>query len=56
MRVRRSGRVLAVVAVYATEADAPTLTEAQLAALPALTRLFVAVLSQRLQKESPERT
>jgi hypothetical protein len=56
MILRRSGRALAVVPVYAAEADAPTLAQVQAAALPALTRLFVVVLSQRLQKESPERT
>ena len=54
--IGRSRRTLAVVPIFATETDAPTLPQIQAAALPALTRLFVAVLRQRQQTNSPERT
>jgi hypothetical protein len=47
-------RILVVTPVFASEPDAPTLAQRQAEAFPALTRLFVAVLRQRLANETPE--
>lgn len=54
MRERRLRRALVVTPVFASGPDAPSLTRCQAEALPALTRLFVAVLRQRQQPRANE--